>query len=162
MKHWTEKEIGVIKTLYASGGCEAVIDQVPRSKNSIQKMAARLGIKAEKSVFINAAKKYHAEHSRSGENNPRWKGGISKNNMHYKRLQIERYPEKVHARKLLFDAVRQGKIKRRPCEVCGHIKVEGHHDDYSKPYEVHWLCKKHHNEVHKKLNTGRLTATTAM
>lgn len=35
------------------------------------------------------------------------------------------------------------------CEVCGsREKVEAHHDDYFKPLEIRWLCKKHHDEHH--------------
>ena len=35
-----------------------------------------------------------------------------------------------------------------PCEVCGELKVEAHHDDYYKPFEVRWLCGHHHREHH--------------
>ena len=48
------------------------------------------------------------------------------------------------------NAVRDGKLIKQPCEVCGELKVDGHHDDYEKPLEVRWLCRKHHAEHHKK------------
>jgi len=41
-------------------------------------------------------------------------------------------------------------LEKQPCEVCGATKVEAHHDDYTKPLEVRWLCKRHHSEVHTK------------
>lgn len=47
-------------------------------------------------------------------------------------------------------AVRDGRLVRQPCEVCGATeKVQAHHDDYSKPLDVRWLCPKHHAEWHK-------------
>lgn len=50
----------------------------------------------------------------------------------------------------VHDAVKAGKLKRQPCEVCGSIKrIHAHHDDYSKPYDVKWLCPKHHVEWHQ-------------
>lgn len=44
---------------------------------------------------------------------------------------------------------RLGKLPQRPCEVCGSEMSEIHHDDYSKPLEVRWLCRFHHLEHHK-------------
>ena len=46
-------------------------------------------------------------------------------------------------------ALSVGKIKKQPCMVCNNIKVEGHHKDYSKPYDVTWLCRKHHYVIHQ-------------
>ena len=43
-----------------------------------------------------------------------------------------------------------GKITKKPCVVCGETKVDGHHPDYSKPYEIIWLCRKHHGETWRK------------
>jgi len=63
------------------------------------------------------------------------------------RAYRQKYPEKCLAGSLLRSAVRYGKIERKPCCVCGEIKSEGHHDDYSKPLDVSWLCNKHHIEV---------------
>lgn len=66
--------------------------------------------------------------------------------------QIALYPEKYAARTTLGNAVRDGRIKKGPCEICGSTKrIHGHHDDYAKPLDVRWLCPKHHSEHHKKL-----------
>lgn len=49
------------------------------------------------------------------------------------------------------NAIRDGKLKRQPCERCGSLRAQGHHEDYSKPLEVMWLCPKHHGERHMEL-----------
>jgi hypothetical protein len=59
-------------------------------------------------------------------------------------------PEKFKARSIVGAAIRLGKITREPCSICGE-KAEAHHEDYSKPLEVIWLCRKHHFELHKKV-----------
>lgn len=56
-------------------------------------------------------------------------------------------PEKYAAQVALNNAVRSGKVVKQPCEVCRATKVHGHHDDYTKPLEVRWLCPLHHAEV---------------
>lgn len=58
-----------------------------------------------------------------------------------------RYPDRYRAHYALNNAVRDGRLKRMPCEVCGVEKVQAHHTDYSKPLEVRWLCQKHHRLV---------------
>ena len=66
------------------------------------------------------------------------------------RIWRENNPEKHEAHKRLNIAVRSGKITRKNCEVCGEEKTHAHHNDYSKPLEVMWLCPKHHKEIHKE------------
>lgn len=56
---------------------------------------------------------------------------------------------KVFARNTLYFAVRSGKLIRQSCEICGDTRVEGHHADYKKPREVRWLCRSHHNALHR-------------
>ena len=63
---------------------------------------------------------------------------------------IERNPVKRAAQVKVGNAIALGKLTKQPCEVCGSTKrVNAHHDDYSKPLEVRWLCPKHHSEWHK-------------
>jgi hypothetical protein len=59
-------------------------------------------------------------------------------------------PEKRAAHLLLQYAIRRKEISKKPCEICGNVKAHGHHEDYSKPLEVIWLCSKHHAEHHRK------------
>lgn len=58
-------------------------------------------------------------------------------------------PQKVAARAELQRAVMLGEVVRGPCEKCGTTEgVEGHHEDYSKPLDVRWLCRKDHRLEH--------------
>lgn len=42
------------------------------------------------------------------------------------------------------------KLKIQPCEICGTLNnIEKHHEDYSKPLKVRWLCAVHHRDIHK-------------
>lgn len=59
------------------------------------------------------------------------------------------YP-RVLARQTTNNAIRYGKLTPRPCEVCGRKRVEAHHDDYSKPLKVRWLCATHHRHKHPR------------
>lgn len=53
-------------------------------------------------------------------------------------------PEKKKAHGKVSYALKKGVIKKLPCEECGSTIVDAHHDDYSKPLEVRWLCRQHH------------------
>lgn len=85
-----------------------------------------------------------------GEKNPSWLGGVSNDNMRYRNRQKEREPAQEAARRTTYNAIKSGKLVRQPCEVCGVPKSEAHHDDYSKPLDVRWLCRTHHVEHHKR------------
>lgn len=71
-------------------------------------------------------------------------------------LWQERNKEKVAAHRAFNNAVSAGKIKRQPCVRCGTVDdVHGHHEDYSKPLDVMWLCREHHGERHREINEER-------
>lgn len=44
---------------------------------------------------------------------------------------------------------RRGKLIPKGCEICGR-KAQKHHEDYSKPLEVRWLCRDHHLILHNR------------
>jgi hypothetical protein len=93
-----------------------------------------------------------------GENNHNWKGGISKNHYRYKLRQVERFPERIRARRKAAYAIHRGKLLRGPCEMCGKPDAHAHHDDYTKPLEVRWLCKPCHNKYHAEKNRSKSQA----
>jgi hypothetical protein len=43
---------------------------------------------------------------------------------------------------------RRGELPDQPCEACGATPAEMHHDDYSRPLDVRWLCRPHHLALH--------------
>ena len=61
---------------------------------------------------------------------------------------IPKNREKHNARQRVFNALRDGRLNKESCEVCGEENSQAHHEDYSKPLEVKWLCRKHHMAVH--------------
>lgn len=60
--------------------------------------------------------------------------------------------EKARAHKAVEYAVKVGKLPRCPCERCGNPRSHAHHDDYSKPLDVMWLCATHHRERHREID----------
>lgn len=83
-----------------------------------------------------------------GENNNAWKGGLTKNRYRYKLIDKARHPEKHKAREAVKRAKKSGKLISLPCCICGETKVQAHHEDYSKPLEVKWLCSRCHHTQH--------------
>lgn len=62
---------------------------------------------------------------------------------------VQRNPHKKAAYNSVSNAVRDGKLKKEPCSECGSEKSQAHHEDYSKPLDVKWLCIKCHADHHK-------------
>lgn len=59
----------------------------------------------------------------------------------------QRFPERKAANNAVNNAVRDGRLKKLPCWVCGE-KALAHHPDYSRPLDVVWLCQPHHKQTH--------------
>lgn len=53
--------------------------------------------------------------------------------------------------------MRSGKLKKEKC-FCGKAG-QPHHEDYSKPLDVIWLCPKHHTARHGQLRATNLKTT---
>ena len=60
-------------------------------------------------------------------------------------------PEKKVASSVVYHAVQIGELRRSICcESCGlPAKTDGHHEDYNKPLEVDWLCRRCHIKLRR-------------
>jgi len=68
---------------------------------------------------------------------------------------IAAYPERHDARMVVNGAIRSG-IMERPetcARCCRSGSIQAHHEDYSKPLEVKWMCRQCHADTHRKLST---------
>ena len=76
-----------------------------------------------------------------------------KERLWYKRkYQRRKGSPQLRARDIICHAVYDGRIIRpNTCSSCNSPKgrIEAHHKDHNKPFEVTWLCQKCHIELHK-------------
>jgi len=63
--------------------------------------------------------------------------------------------KKSRSHRLVAAAIADGVLVRGPCELCGAVPTEGHHEDYDLPLEVRWLCKVHHSLRHVEIQSAR-------
>ena len=70
----------------------------------------------------------------------------------YERVQRweREHPAGRPAHRMVHQALRSGKIERpNRCDDCGlERRVEAHHEDYSRPLWVKWLCRSCHRRRH--------------
>ena len=66
-------------------------------------------------------------------------------------------PERAKAHDAVVIALRSGRLERKDCEACeapaakgrgGRCLVQAHHEDYSRPLDVTWLCVRCHARLH--------------
>ena len=71
----------------------------------------------------------------------------SRNKRYYKKNQ-----NKILAHRKLNNLIRVGKlVKPQECFECGAVaRLDAHHEDYSKPLDVVWLCRSCHLKKHKR------------
>lgn len=113
--------------------------------------------KANPEFFKNKSKEnYRKDPAKWMESTDRWR----KQNTVKVRASLNRYkvnnPEKVLAHKLLLKAVKEGVVNRpSSCSKCDkECKPQGHHNDYTKPLEVIWMCVKCHVNFHLEEKKG--------
>jgi hypothetical protein len=83
------------------------------------------------------------------ESSRNWKKRNRERHAELAKAYRERNPGKYKAQQRAAYAIRRGLLVRGNCEGCGtDQKVHAHHDDYSKPLQVRWLCYLCHKAEH--------------
>ena len=59
-----------------------------------------------------------------------------------------RHTDRYFAHTAVANAIRDGRLIKYPCFICGDVMSQGHHSDYTRPLDVVWLCEKHHKQAH--------------
>jgi hypothetical protein len=62
------------------------------------------------------------------------------------------------ARVAVWNAIRLGKLAKGPCEQADSScsgPAQAHHDDYTQPLVVRWLCRSHHARTHRGESRNR-------
>lgn len=124
-------------------------------RRSVRKTNATEGAKASKRKWAKRNRAYCLSKTRkwNEENRKRIDAWAVANPEKIKaaaRKWRESNKHKRRAQKMVATALRSGKLRKLPCERCGVTRVHAHHDDYSKPLKVRWLCAKHHGETHRR------------
>jgi hypothetical protein len=119
-------------------------EYLERSKK--QKEADHEGYKAYLRNYYNENKE--ELRTKSNEYNKKNRDKANERSRNYRNTLAGNIKEK--ARKKVQSAIRKGELVRPSiCEDCrAEIFVEAHHDDYSKPLDVKWLCKECHWKRH--------------
>ena len=99
------------------------------------------------------------QHDRRGPRNPNWKGGPQTPSGLSVEAYRNRHPERIAANHAVYLAIRRGDLVPQPCEFCGEDRVDAHHDDYTKPFAIRWLCHAHHMAIHAR-NRQRFAVST--
>ena len=63
--------------------------------------------------------------------------------------------EAYKAHWIVANAIRYGKLKKESCVICENPRTHAHHDNYSEPLKIKWLCSKCHR-AHHTLEKGQV------
>lgn len=61
------------------------------------------------------------------------------------------HPHRTRVNAMVYEAVKAGLLVRLPCWVCDKAKTEAHHANYDAPFDVVWLCRSHHRQLHAEV-----------
>ena len=133
---------------YQCKACQKVYHQSQHIKDQKKAYAASdIGREAVK----RAATKYKTS-EKGKKSNREWKktdagkACVNKSSARYR----EKHKEKLKSHWALKSAIKKGDVIRPDlCSLCGASGIiDGHHEDYSKPLDVIWVCRQCHADIH--------------
>lgn len=140
-KHQTGKcPCGAERASYSKSYCVECIARISKERR------IKIPLTREQKDKINERLKI-----RRAENPPEYDPKHAETRLRYQEaaLRSEYKIIKHRVRALTRGYIKYGRLIKGPCEVCGTTEnVEAHHDDYTKPMDVRWLCRFHHCEHH--------------
>lgn len=121
-------------------------------KKSIEQRRAHVARRNPELVRLNDAKRYQRDKPKRRSLNDRFAAENRDAVKRYKAAWKARNAIKVSCHKTVLLAIKSGKLLRPDaCDKCGQGgRIEAHHDDYSKPLEVRWLCVPCHGKTRLK------------
>jgi ribosomal protein S27AE len=141
LENWTGRSLSNAKYRAANREkIKAYLVKYYREHREEQVAARRVWYLGKRDAVISSVKSWISSHRKEhlGYTN-RWRSGN---------------PEKIAASRLLRRAVANDSVVRPiVCSSCGILCTPmAHHDDYSRPLEVRWLCARCHRALHTKIN----------
>lgn len=135
-----------VKTCFKCGATKPLDEFYPHRHMSMGrlnkcKVCTRLDVAARYRSPEGRKKVAEYERKRAQSNHRRAKA------LEYQRERRKRNPEKAKAHSAVSNAIRDGRLVRKPCEICGDPNSQAHHLDYNHPLAVRWMCFKHHREI---------------
>lgn len=85
-------------------------------------------------------KAHSGEYYKRYKGSPLWAAAMERRRAKRRQLHLPKIYSQV-----------QRNLEKMPCEKCGAFPAEAHHEDYSRPLDVTWLCKSHHSRRHVEL-----------
>jgi hypothetical protein len=110
------------------------------------KECTKKDVKAYRSVNVEKIRRYDRERAKLPH--------VKKTNIENSRRFRKQFPLAYKAHCAVNNAVRDGKLdKPTNCPLCNKTRqIEAHHNDYSKPLEIEWMCAACHRAFHRDLD----------
>jgi ribosomal protein S27AE len=97
-----------------------------------------------------AARAYKRRYQNGAEYSRSWREKNPGRQQAYYQTWAERNRQKQRAHSAVKIAIRKGILLKEDCEKCGATsRIHAHHDNYSEPLVVRWLCLPCHKEHHR-------------
>lgn len=142
---------------------EKPIDEFTRNKNCKYGFEHR----CKACAVSNAQSWAEGNRSKSRETKRRWSRNNPEKQKASEAASVARNRKKISARNLLYEkdnpekkrahrcvsyALKTGKLVKPPvCQACKkQRRIVAHHEDYSKPLVVTWVCHQCHNRIHSR------------